>query len=54
MDKLEPIPSKETREAMEEVERMIKNPSAYKSYNSAEELIDDILKEIEAEKEIED
>jgi hypothetical protein len=48
---LEPIPNKETLEAMEEIERMLRNPSAYKSYNSAEEMMEDILREIEEESE---
>lgn len=36
-------PNAQTLEAMKEVEQMRKNPSKYKSYESAEEMMKDIL-----------
>ncbi len=39
------IPNKETLEAMKETEDIIANPSKYKSYSSADEMMRDILKD---------
>lgn len=38
-------PNAVTRAAMEETEAILRNPSAYKSYSSAEEMMEDILKD---------
>lgn len=38
------IPNKETLAAIQEVEEMKKNPSAYKSYTDVDEMMEDLLK----------
>lgn len=38
------IPNKETIAAIQEVEEMKKNPSAYKSYTDVDDMIVDLLK----------
>lgn len=43
------IPNEETIAAIEEVEKMKKNPSHYKGYASVEELMEDLQKDYEAE-----
>lgn len=40
---IEKIPNAETLEAMRECEEILANPSKYKSYRSAKELIEDCL-----------
>ena len=40
------IPNKETLEAIEEIKEMEKHPEKYKSYSSAEEIIDEVRKEM--------
>lgn len=44
-EEAEEIPSAELLEAFEEVEEMKKHPEKYKSYSSAEEMVEDILGE---------
>ena len=43
------IPNEETLAAMREVEEIEKDPSKYKAYNTAEEMIRDILSELDHE-----
>ena len=38
----EPKPSKELKKALKEVDYMMKHPDKYKSYNSVEELFEDL------------
>ncbi len=38
------VPNASTRAAIKEVEEMKKNPSKYKSYSNADEMIEDLLK----------
>lgn len=38
-------PNAVTRAAMEETEAILRNPSAYKSYDNVEEMMEDILKD---------
>lgn len=40
------VPNKETLEAFAETEDILRNPSKYKSYSTAEEMHEDILNEV--------